>query len=78
MQKWEIQSKMPLAKHGLVHEKGDKTKSCLVKGEERILVVGELRVTVFVGDEAKFGLIYSILFKVLCDQERKEEGISKS
>ena len=29
---------------------------------------------VLVGDEAKFGLIYSILFEVLCDQERKEEG----
>ena len=30
------------------------------------------------GDEAKFGLIYSILFKVLCDQERKEEGRRKA
>ena len=28
---------------------------------------------VLVGDEAKFVLIYSILFKVLCDQEMKEE-----
>ena len=26
---------------------------------------------VLVGDEAKFGLICSILFKVLCDQEGK-------
>ena len=49
------------------------TKSRLVKGEEHILVLGELRATVRVGDEAKFGLIYSILFKVLCDQERKEK-----
>ena len=31
-----------------------------------------------VEDEAKFGLIYSILFKVLYDQERKEEGRRKS
>ena len=30
------------------------------------------------GDEAKFGLIYSILFKVLCDQEMKEKGIRES
>ena len=48
---------MSLAKHGLVHKKRDKTKSCLVKGEERVLVLGELRATVLVGDEAKFGLI---------------------
>ena len=31
-----------------------------------------------VEDEAKFGLIYSILLKVLYDQERKEEGRRKS
>ena len=31
-----------------------------------------------VGDEADFGLIYSILFKVLCDQERKEKGRRES
>ena len=29
-------------------------------------------------DEAKFGLIYSILFKVLFDQEMKEEGRRES
>ena len=50
-----------------LYMKGNKTKSCFVKGEEHVLVVGELRTTVLVGDEAKFGLIYSILFKVLCD-----------
>ena len=33
---------------------------------------------VLVGDEAKFGLIYSIFFKILCDQERKEEGKKES
>ena len=33
---------------------------------------------VLVGDEAKFGLIYSILFKVLCHQEMKEEGRRES
>ena len=37
------------------------------------MVLGELRVTLLVGDEAKFGLIYSILFKVLCDQKGKKE-----
>ena len=37
------------------------------------MILRELRVTVLVGDEAKFGLIYSILFKVLCDQKGKEE-----
>ena len=38
------------------------------------MVLGKLRPTVLVGDEAKFGLIYSILFKVIYDQEMKEEG----
>ena len=69
MQKWEIKSKMPLAKHGLVHENDISPKSCLVKGEEHIFVLAESRATTLVGDETKFGLIYSILFKVLCDQE---------
>ena len=41
------------------------------------MVLGELRATVLVRDEAKFGFIYSILFKVLCDQERKEEKASE-
>ena len=41
------------------------------------MVLGELRATMLVGDEAKFGLIYSILFKVLCDQERKDERRKK-
>ena len=47
-------------------------------GGEHVLVLGEHRAMVLVGDEAIFGLIYSILFKVLCDQERKEEGRRES
>ena len=37
------------------------------------MVLGELRATMLVGDEAKFGLIYSILFKVYVIKKGKKE-----